>query len=85
MRDIPEFMESEYFYTKDGEAALKPEAPESMKREFEKVYNLEQDIEEHHPEIDVPYHTWDGRIISRPEFKAVRDRYNAIHAEDPDY
>ena len=56
-----------------------------MKREFEKVYNLEQDIEEHHPEIDVPYHTWDGRIISRPEFKAVRDRYNVIHAEDPDY
>lgn len=85
MRDVPDFMDSEYCIVKDGEVALKPEAPEEMKQEFEKYYNLICDIEEDYPEIDVPYHTWDGRIISRPEFKAVRDRYNAIHAEDPDY
>lgn len=85
MRDVPDFMDSEYCIVKDGEVALKPEAPEAMKQEFEKYYNLICDIEEDYPEIDVPYHTWDGRIISRPEFKAVRDRYNAIHAEDPDY
>lgn len=85
MRDMPGFMDSEYCIVKDGEVALKPEAPEAMKRELEEYYNLVCDIEERHPEIDVPYHTWDGRIISRPEFKAVRDRYNAIHAGDPDY
>ena len=84
MRDVPDFMDSEYCIVKDGEVALKPEAPEEMKQEFEKYYNLICDIEEDYPEIDVPYHTWDGKIISRPEFKVVRDRYNAIHAGDPD-
>lgn len=80
----PEFMRSDFFYEKDGIQALKPEAPDAMKRDFEEYYNLGCDIEEDYPDIDVPYHTWDGRIISRPEFQAVRDKYDMIHAGDPD-
>lgn len=85
MIDMPEFMRSEFFYRKGEVEALKPEAPEAMKRELEEYYNLWCDIEGGYPEIDTPYHTWDGRIVSRPEFKTVRDRYNMIHAGDPDY
>ncbi len=85
MRTMSEFMGSEFFYdTEDGIEALKPEAPEAMKREFEEVYNLEWDIEDDYPEIDTPYHTWDGKIISRPEFKPMRDKYNELHAGDLD-
>ena len=80
----PEFMESEFYYMRDGIAALKPEAPEAMKHEFEKAYNLEYDIEEDYPEIGVPYHTWDGKIVNRPEFKPIRDKYRELHRWDPD-
>ncbi len=84
MITAPDFMKSDYFYYKDEVQALKPEAPEAMKREFEEYYNLGTNIEDDYPEIDTPYHTWDGRIVSRPEFKAVRDKYDIIHAGDPD-
>ncbi len=83
MRDIPKFMTSEFFYYKGDVQALKPEAPEELKREFEECYNLEYDIEEDYPDIETPYHTWDGRIESRPEFKATRDKYNMMHAWEP--
>ena len=53
----PDFMKSDYFYCKDEIQALKPEASEAMKREFEEYYNLGCNIEDDYPEIDTPYHT----------------------------
>lgn len=84
MRIAPEFMGSEYFYEQNDLPALKPEAPEAMKREFEEFYNLEYDIEDDYPEMEVPYHTLDGRIVNRPEFKPIRDKYRELHRWDPD-
>jgi hypothetical protein len=84
MRIAPEFMGSEYFYMKDGVEALKSEAPEAMKREFEEYYNLECDIEDDYPEMEAPYHTLDGKIVNRLEFKPIRDKYRELHRWDPD-
>ena len=83
-RIAPGFLGSKYFYTKDGIEGLKPEAPESMKREFQEYYNLECDIEDEYPKIEVPYHTLDGRIVNCLKFKRIRDEYREIHRWDPD-
>lgn len=78
MRDVPKFMMSEFFYHKGDVQALKPEAPEELKREFEEYYNLECSIEDDYPELSVPYHTWDGKIVDRLEFKEIRNAYREL-------
>ena len=63
----PDFFKSKYFVSKP-EWHLLPEAPDSLKKEFERYYNNNfsvDDEDENGNKIENPYFTWEGKVISK--------------------